>query len=354
VNARVLRRKSAAAGVLEPAGVPESVPDVAEPVVDVESYDAAAEAEIARAAAADARSEAARLVAEAEAEAQRIVEAARRRASELELQARDADVEAEAHQKVADRSAAIVATEAELVALEASRDAAAEEIGRLDAEATRLSVRLEELAAEQAQAQQRHAQALRLDDGAALRAAVLDFQTSAELAQARRGELDRAQARLGVVRGEVEQTCEAIGRAQVRLVVLRRAEQGLPDLGDLVGTAMNLLPALAMSLMASDPERLSAILLAAVPEDRRPVMAEALRLGPANPSAMIRMVSTAAGGVIGPQVVAALQQLAVQDPEQYEALRKIARGEAVSEPSPAERAQLDAAGMVAAVLGGAR
>lgn len=349
MNTRIKRRKPDVVAV-------EATPShlLAEPVVDdvpvpvVE--DAAAEADAARAAAADARARAADAVAAAQLEADRLLDEARRRSTALELEARRHDEDAEAAQAVADRAAALVATEAEVIALQDARDRLAGEAQGLEAEVDRLGVRLAELAAAQNEASQRRAMAVRGDDAPGLRAAVTELMTAAELAQARSADLSTAQDRLAAVRTEHGEVCKALGRAGVRLLALRRDEAGLPPVEELVELTLAALPMLVTSMMASDPERLAELMLAAVPASGREQMAEAIRLGSHDPHGMVGLASTAAGAVLGPQILASLQQLALDDPEQYEGVKSLVL--APADPRVVRRPADDAAGMVAAVLGG--
>jgi hypothetical protein len=350
------------ASTLEPpapaaVGGPDETP---QPAVDSVADDPAELAEAARHAAVEAREGAARAVAEAQAEAQRILAEAQAQAADLERAARAADAEAEAQQAVADRDAAIVRTEAELATLTSARDRLGAEAAGLEAEIGRLESRISELSAAQAEARQRRVMAVRGDDAAGLREALTDLGTAGELAEARQAELAAAQQRLAAARAEHEEVCTQLGRASLRLLALRRQEAGLPPVDEVVAVSLALLPALVVSMMQGEPERLAAILMAAVPEAQRPAMAEALRLGPLNPHRAVSLASTVAGAVLGPQIVGALQQLALDDPAQYRAIKRVALDEPASAPLTADERyraiEEDGAAMVTAALaaGGAR
>lgn len=322
------------------------------PVVD-DVQDPAEQAEQARQAAANARSRAAAAVAEAQAEAQRLVEAAQAEASRLEREARAADAEAVEHQAVADRQSAIVRTAAEVETLTAARDRLAGDAGALGAEVGRLDERLAELAAEQAEASQRRVMAVRADDASGLRDALTALATAAELSQARTADRSAAQSRLESVRAEHGEVCKALGRASLRLLALRREEAGLPPVEEVVEVALAALPMLVTSMAVTDAERLAQIMLAAVPAEGRAEMAEAISLGRHDPHGLIALASTAAGAVLGPQIISSLQQLALDAPDEYEGVRRLVM--APGDPVPVRHPMDDAVGMIASVLaGGAR
>lgn len=324
-------------------------PSVVEPVLD-SAVDAAAEAENARQAAGAARGEAAQVRADAETEARRVLAEAQERLRVLEAEAEAADAEAEGWQEIADRNASIVATSAEVATLAAARDGMAGDAVSLNAEIDRLDARLQELAAEAAEAAQRRGKAILDDDGAALRCAVGDLSAVAELTEARRGELAQAQTRRSALLTRYRETCEALARASVRLVALRRAEAGLPPVEEVTELAIMSLQPVMLAMMTSDPEGVSRVLMSALPEGQRPAMAEAIRLARFNPGRFVEVASLAAGAVIGPRLVAELERLAVEDRGQFEALARLLRGQPAAPEVPAP-APLALAGLVG---GGAR
>lgn len=338
--------------LLEPPAIEAHSAAVASPVAfaDAEPQDAVTQAQDALQAATAAREQAAHLVADAQEEAQRVLTEAQQQILELEHAAREADQEAAHWQAVADRNTAIVATTAEAETLTAARDRLTGEAQGLDAEVDRLVTRLQELGAAQNEAAQRRAVAVRNDDADALRGALTELATAAELAQARAADLTAARVRLTAVRAEQEELCDALGRVSLRLLALRRDEAGLPPAEEALSVAMALLPALVVSMMQSEPEKLSAIMLGAVSEEQRPAMAEAIRLGGSNPRGMISLAATAAGTVIGAQVLGAVEQLAHDDPEQYQAVKALAFADAPPEPTPAQRAYNDGVDMIQAAL----
>lgn len=345
------RRRSDPAPALEATGTAEA-PSRA--TAGAAAPDAATEAQEARLAATQAREAAAQVAADAQAEARGLLAEAQVRVDELEADARTAEIDAARWQQAADRNAAIVATEAETATLEAARDRIAGEAAELGEHATRIEARLRELGAQHAEAVQRRTMAVRNDDEAALREALTSLTTAAELAQARTGDLAATRARLAEAHTEHEQTRAALGRAGLRLMALRREEAGLPPAEEAVSLAMTLLPVLVINMMNTEPDRLAAILMAAVPAEQRPAMEEAVRLAPANPQGMVSLASAAAGSVLGGQILTSLQQLALDDREQYEAVKRMAFAGAA--PEPVHSAKDEAADMVRGALaaGGAR
>lgn len=305
------------------------------PTVPSATPDAAAKAQAAREAAAQARERAANTAAAAEARARQILAEAQQQVLDLEADARAAEADAEEWQEAADRDAAIVSTEAEAATLEAARDRLARDIQTLDAEAARIEARLAELTVTQDQAQRQRADAVRADDEAGLRDALTTLATLAELAHARTADLTAARHQAEASRAQHQDASEQLGRARLRLLALRRDAVGLPPAEETLAVAMGLLPALVVSMMREQPDKLTAVMLASVPEDQRPVMAEAIRLAPANPRGAISLASTAAGTVLGAQILASVERLALDDPAQYESIKRTAfEPAAVESPVP--------------------
>ena len=311
----------------ETSGAPGAAEGLAEPGAD-EVTDPAAEAATWRQAAQAARARAEHVRAEAQQRAREITAAAEAEASRLGLQADEADAEAARWQREADRDAEIAVLTAQIAVMQEARDRLAAEARDLDETAGRLSARIEELAAQHAEAGQRKAMAVRGDDEAALREAASALVTAAELGQARQAELSAAQARLGQIRGEdgeLAAVVDRLGRALVRLADLRRDEQGLPPLRERQSVVAALVMQMAVMYSAADPDALIGMLEGRLPDEgaRRELRRQYEALGDLGGGEAARrsVAAPVLAAACVPLLEAWLDTLAAQAPDQYAAVK---------------------------------
>jgi hypothetical protein len=326
---RVLVPSAASSIVVEHLDAPGGGDAVADPAVA---------AEAARGRAAAAREESARIRAGAQAEVQRIVAEAQAAAGRLEDEAAAAEAEAVEAQAAADRNTAIVAAEAELLTWRETRDRLAAEAGGLGDVIAEATARLDELAAQEAEAEQRQRMALQKSDVSGVREVMLDRAAVAEVAAAERARLSAAQARLAQIEAELARAGEAISGLGVRVAGLRREAAGLPPRDELARVAAAVVRQGVIALARDNPGRLARIMLGAVPEQVRGQMAELIRLGPVNPGGtlMVAEMAAATDSRWAAGIIAGLEQLAATNPAEYARVRDVAFKSVVlaEEPGP--------------------
>jgi hypothetical protein len=263
--------------------------------------DPAEQARLWREAAAEARAERARVLADAEERKRAIDLEARSESQRLDREAGEADATAAEWQVTADQAAQIAGCESQAAALQERRKSMLAEEAALTAEDDQLGARLAEFAAAREEARQRLASAPGITDVgqsvAAMKDAMADLSAVEQAEAPSAARLQQVRARLAEIRGNEVQRDPwgkwlgpATGLAAVdedlallgeRLKVLRRKHAGLPPEGEAAQ--------LAMRLIAEAP----------VPEEKAG-MARILALG---------------------QVTRDMERLAQESPEEYARIR---------------------------------
>jgi hypothetical protein len=323
-----------------------------------EVTDAAAEAEGRREDAQRLRVDRARRLAEAQEQIERITAEAQAEAARFDAAIRDADAEAERWEAIARRDAAIVAAEAEIAALQQAQADLAAEAARLDTEAARLTVRLDELSAARADAEQRQLTARRADDidvdeaVARVKAAQADLAAITDTEQHPREQLAAVQARLTAIRGEggdLAQVTDRLGRASIRLADLRREERGLPPLQERQALLAAVGMQTAVALAGQDPESMLNAMLAMVPdgETREELRRQFGELGELDGTGVTQRVSAAGAMAVRlmPALAAWLDAIAGQDSALFAAMKSSFLGGRPPAPEslPSLREELDKA-----------
>lgn len=308
---------------------------------DCEVTDPAAEAARCRQAARDARELAARSLAEAEAEVRRITEAAQAEVRRLGDQAADAESDAAYWEGQAALDARIAGLRGELGKLGGAAARLAGEAAGLEGQAAEARERLKRLGERVMEADARRAAAH--DEGDAdkivdaIREAIAETAAATEAAQVQQQRLAAAVARLGELdgdKGELALVRAEFARMVLALDAAERERAGLPERKEVLSAALGLMGGVVAHLFATDPARLAGLMLAAVPEEQRPLMEETIRRAPdASPEAIYQVACMAAGPRLLPGIIGHLEQVAGSDPEQYAALRRAA----FMEPARAER-----------------
>lgn len=223
--------------------------------------DPAEQARLWREAAAEARTERARVLAEAEERKRAIDLEAWSESQRLDREAGEADATAAEWQVIADRAAEIARCESQVASLQERRESMLAEQAALTAEDDQLGARLAEFVAAREEARQRLAAAPGIADVgeslAAAKDAMADLSAVEQAEAPSAARLQQVRARLAEIRGNEVQRGpwgdwlgpatglpaveEDLARLGERLKVLRREHAGLPPEGQAAQIAMCLI-----------------------------------------------------------------------------------------------------------------